>query len=86
MLLSKVVPFSNHFSHHYVFVWAGKNHSKMQRVEADLFENRGKISVFRQKQIPVDGAIGPVYVKLGGGGRPQVGEVTYLSIYSLILI
>ena len=37
--------------------------------------------------MPVDGAIGPVYVKLGEGGeRPQVGEVTYLSIYSLILI
>ena len=37
------------FSHHYVFVWAGKNHSKMQRVEADLFENRGKISPFSDK-------------------------------------
>ena len=45
------------FSDYCFFVWTGKIDSKT-RCGGGFFENGGKISVFKQKLIPVDGALG----------------------------
>ena len=66
-------------------MWTGKNHSKLQRVEADLFENGGKISPFSDKNRYLWTGPEGLFTWSLEGERPQVGEVTCLSIYSLIL-
>ena len=46
------------FSDYCFFVWTGKKKIQKQGVEADFLKTGEKISVFKQKRIPVDRALG----------------------------